>query len=51
MNKPLKAFMAPSAKDSSGRFWTRHGLWDSHVPERLAYIGFSTNDVSQARQP
>jgi Carbohydrate family 9 binding domain-like len=39
---------AAPAKDSGGWFWTRHGVWDSHIPECFAYIRFSTNDVSQA---
>jgi len=34
---------APPAKDSSGWFWTPHGVWDSHIPECFAYIAFSTN--------
>ncbi len=41
---------APPAKDSGGWVWTRHAVWDSHVPECFAYIAFSTNDVSQAAQ-
>ena len=36
---------APPAKDSGGWFWTRHGVWDSHVPECFAYITLSTNAV------
>jgi hypothetical protein len=39
---------APPAKDSGGWAWTRHGAWDSHIPECFAYIRFSTNDVSQS---
>jgi hypothetical protein len=35
----------PPAQDSSGWFWSRHGVWDSHVPECFPYIHFSTNDV------
>lgn len=42
---------APPAKDSGGWVWSRHGVWDSHVPECFPYIRFSTNDVSQASQP
>jgi hypothetical protein len=38
---------APPAKDSGGWVWTRHGVWDSHIPECFAYIRFSTNDVSR----
>lgn len=33
------------AKDSGGWVWTRHGVWDSHIPECFAYIQFSTNTV------
>jgi hypothetical protein len=40
---------APPAHDSGGWVWTRHGVWDSHIPECFAYIRFSTNDVSQAK--
>ncbi len=39
---------APPALDSGGWFWSRHGVWDSHVPECFPYIKFSTNDVSEA---
>ncbi len=34
---------APPARDSGGWFWTRHGVWDSHIPECFAHIRFSTN--------
>jgi len=37
---------APPAKDSGGWVWTRHGIWDSHIPECFAYIRFSTNGVA-----
>lgn len=40
-----------SAKDSGGWVWTRHGVWDSHIPECFACIKFSTNDVGAAKQP
>jgi Carbohydrate family 9 binding domain-like len=40
---------APPAKDSGGWFWTRHGVWDSHIPELFAYIKFSTNDVGTVK--
>jgi len=40
---------APPAQDSGGWVWTRHGVWDSHIPECFAYIRFSTNDVSHAK--
>ena len=39
---------APPAQDSGGWFWSRHGVWDSHIPECFPYIRFTTNDVSQA---
>ena len=39
---------APPAKDSGGWFWSRHGVWDSHIPECFPYVRFTTNDVSQA---
>jgi hypothetical protein len=44
---------APPAKDSGGWFWTRHGVWDSHIPECFAYITFTTNTVQliQSRSP
>jgi hypothetical protein len=35
----------PPAKDSGGWFWSRHGAWDSHIPECFPYVNFSTNDV------
>jgi hypothetical protein len=37
------------AKDSGGWVWTRHGIWDSHIPECFAHIRFTTNDVSAAK--
>jgi hypothetical protein len=37
---------APPAKDSGGWVWSRHGIWDSHIPECFPYIRFTTNDVS-----
>ena len=40
---------AQPAKDSGGWFWTRHGVWDSHIPECFAYVTFSTNDVSRVK--
>jgi hypothetical protein len=39
---------APPANDSGGWVWSRHGVWDSHVPECFPYIHFSTTDVKQA---
>ncbi len=37
---------APPAQDSGGWFWTRHGIWDSHIPECFAHVTFSTNAVA-----
>ncbi len=34
------------AKDSGGWFWTRHGVWDSHIPECFAFVQFTTNVVT-----
>lgn len=40
----FNTYKAPApANDSGGWVWTRHGVWDSHVPECFAYIRFSTN--------
>jgi hypothetical protein len=36
----------PPAQDSSGWFWSRHGVWDSHIPECFPYIHFATNAVT-----
>ena len=38
---------APPAKDSGGWFWTRHGVWDSHIPECFVVVSFSTNEVAR----
>lgn len=38
---------APPAKDSGGWVWTRHGVWDSHIPECFVQVSFSTNEVHQ----
>lgn len=38
---------APPANDSGGWFWSRHGVYDSHIPECFPFIRFTTNDVSQ----
>ena len=40
---------AAPAKDSGGWFWTRHGIWDSHIPECFARITFSTNTVQPGK--
>ena len=39
---------APPAKDSGGWVWSKHGIWDSHIPECFPYIRFTTNIVSAA---
>ncbi|HYE32005.1 MAG TPA: carbohydrate-binding family 9-like protein [Methylomirabilota bacterium] len=33
---------AAPAKDSGGWVWTRHGVWDSHIPECFARVTFSS---------
>jgi hypothetical protein len=35
----------PPAKDSGGWVWSRHGIWDSHIPECFPYIHFSTQEL------
>ena len=40
---------APPAKDSGGWVWTRHGIWDSHIPECFARVSFSTKPVPAVR--
>jgi len=40
----------PPATDSGGWVWSRHGIWDSHIPECFPYIQFSTRDVLEAKQ-
>ena len=42
---------APPAKDSGGWVWTRHGVWDSHIPECFVKVRFSTNVVNPNSQP
>jgi len=34
------------AKDSRGWFLSRHGVWDSHIPELFPYVHFSAKDVA-----
>jgi hypothetical protein len=34
---------APPAKDSGGWVWTRHAIWDSHIPECFVKVRFTTN--------
>ncbi len=36
---------AAPAKDSGGWFWSRHGVWDSHIPECFPYIRFTTQPL------
>lgn len=36
---------APPAADSGGWVLSRHGIWDSHIPECFPFVRFSTNDV------
>lgn len=35
----------PPSKDSGGWAWSRHGVWDSHIPECFPYIHFSTRNL------
>ncbi|MEI2726498.1 MAG: carbohydrate-binding family 9-like protein [Verrucomicrobiota bacterium] len=42
---------APPANDSGGWFWTRHGVWDSHIPECFVYVTFSSNPVQRSEAP
>jgi hypothetical protein len=35
--------------DSGGWVWSRHGVWDSHVPECFPYIHFSAQDVADVK--
>ena len=36
---------APPGKDSGGWVWSRHGIWDSHIPECFPRIRFTTNQL------
>lgn len=36
----------PPAKDSGGWVWSKHGVWDSHIPECFPFIQFSAKLVS-----
>jgi hypothetical protein len=36
----------PPAKDSGGWVWSRHGIWDSHIPECFPFVRFSTNTTT-----
>lgn len=42
---------APPAEDSGGWVWSRHGIWDSHIPECFPHIQFSTNEVAGLKLP
>jgi hypothetical protein len=39
----------PPEHDSGGWFWSKHGVWDSHIPECFPYIHFSTTDVMKVK--
>ena len=39
---------APPENDSGGWVWTRHGIWDSHIPECFVKVRFETNSVAEA---
>jgi hypothetical protein len=41
---------APPAKDSGGWAWSKHGVWDSHIPECFPFIVFSTNVVQALKR-
>ena len=41
---------APPDQDSGGWVWSRHGIWDSHIPECFPYVQFSTQNVTQAKE-
>lgn len=45
----FNTYKATAGKDSGGWVWTRHGVWDSHIPECFAFIRFTTNRVSIPR--
>lgn len=33
-------------RDSGGWVWTRHGVWDSHIPECFAFVRFTTQTLN-----
>ena len=37
----------PPAKDSGGWAWSRHGVWDSHIPELFVRVEFSAQEPPQ----
>ncbi|MGI8603403.1 MAG: carbohydrate-binding family 9-like protein [Verrucomicrobiales bacterium] len=41
---------APPAKDSGGWVWTRHGIWDSHLPECFVQVLFTTKEVGTTKR-
>jgi hypothetical protein len=43
----FNTYKAPApAEDSGGWVWTRHGVWDSHIPECFVFVQFTTKVVS-----
>jgi hypothetical protein len=38
-------FIWEEAYDSGKWVWSRHGIWDSHIPECFTFVHFSTEDV------
>ena len=38
---------APPAGDSGGWAWSRHGVWDSHIPECFPYVTFTRRSVAE----
>ncbi|MCP5524061.1 MAG: carbohydrate-binding family 9-like protein [Verrucomicrobiales bacterium] len=43
----FNTYKAPApARDSGGWVWTRHGVWDSHVPECFVFVEFRTDPVA-----
>jgi hypothetical protein len=36
--------------DSGGWVWSRHGIWDSHIPECFARVRFETNEVIRLKK-
>jgi hypothetical protein len=43
-------YKAPTPEhDSGGWVWSKHGIWDSHIPECFPYVQFSTTDVTKAK--
>ena len=42
---------SPPAKDSGGWVWTRHAIWDSHIPECFVFVAFATNQLAPSGAP